>query len=416
VTATPLHVVVVVDHAHVNGGQAKVALDSAVGLARRGHRVTVFAAVGPVDPALAQAGVAVECLFQEDAQTAVSQWRYAAQALWNRTAAQRLSALLSASDPRRTVVHVHGWAKALSPSIGPALTASGVPAVATLHEFFMVCPNGGFFDFPANTACTRAPLSGACLSHNCDSRSPAHKAYRVVRQVVVNRLSGLHSAFGHVITISDLQHAVASPWLPRTIRWHHVPNPVAIADPGPPDAARDDHLLFVGRLSPEKGAAIGLEAARQAGQRVVVVGDGPDGAALSAAFPQATFLGWQTPDEVRGHMARARALLFPSVWYEGQPLTVLEAQALGTPVLVSDICAGREAVVDGETGLHVRSADPVAWAQAVARMASPGEAARMGRNAHAHYWRAPLTLDRHLDGLEEVYGLAVADGAARAAA
>ncbi|WP_293861815.1 glycosyltransferase family 4 protein [uncultured Alsobacter sp.] len=411
-----MHVVIVVDHAHINGGQAKVALDSAVGLARRGHRVTVFSAVGPIDPSLAEAGVAVECLFQQDAQTATSQWRYAGQAMWNPEAAARLKQLLDGCDPRRTVAHVHGWAKALSPSIGPVLLESPVPAVATLHEFFMVCPNGGFFDFPANTACTRAPLSAACITHNCDSRSFVHKAYRVARQSVVNGFSGLHRAFGHVITISELQYTVASPWLPQGIRWHRVPNPVSIDDPGPPDASRrGDHLLFVGRLSPEKGAAIGLEAARRAGQKVVVVGDGPDGEALQAAHPEATFLGWQKPDAVRSAMAQARALLFPSVWYEGQPLTVLEAQALGTPVLVSDICAGREAVIDGDTGLHVRSADVSAWTQAIATIAEPGVAQRMSRAAHARYWRDPLTLERHLDGLEKVYGLALADALAKAA-
>lgn len=413
---SPLHVVIVVDHAHINGGQSKVALDSAIGLSRRGHRVTVFSAVGPIDPALGEAGVAVECLDQPDAMTATSQWRYAGQAMWNAEAATRLEALLKGCDPARTVVHVHGWAKALSPSIGPVLLESAVPAVATLHEFFMVCPNGGFFDFPANTACTRAPLSASCITHNCDSRSFVHKAYRVARQSVVNGFSGLHRAFGHIITISDLQYRVASPWLPQGIRWHRVPNPVSIDDPGVPDAsARGDHLLFVGRLSPEKGAAIGLEAARRAGASVVVVGDGPDGDALRAAHPEATFLGWQKPDAVRREMARARALLFPSVWYEGQPLTVLEAQALGTPVLVSDICAGREAVVDGETGLHVRSADVDAWTAAVAAMAVPGTAARMATAAHDHYWAAPLTLDRHLDGLEEVYALARADALAKAA-
>lgn len=410
------HVVVVVDHAHINGGQAKVALDSAIGLARRGHPVTVFAAVGPIDPALAQAGVTVECLFQQDAQTATSQWRYAGQAMWNAEAASRLEDLLRRCDPRGTVVHVHGWAKALSPSIGPVLRDSPVPAIATLHEFFMVCPNGGFFDFPANTACTRAPLSAACITHNCDSRSFVHKAYRVARQSVVNGFSGLHRAFGHMITISDLQYRVASPWLPQGIRWHRVANPVAIDDPGTPSAQeRGEHLLFVGRLSPEKGAAIGLEAARRAGQKVVVVGEGPDGEALRSAYPEATFLGWQKPEAVRREMARARALLFPSVWYEGQPLTVLEAQALGTPVLVSDICAGREAVVDGVTGLHVRSADVEAWTAAIATVAGPGAAARMGTAAHAHYWRDPLTLDRHLDGLEAIYGLALADALSKAA-
>ncbi len=99
----------------------------------------------------------------------------------------------------------------------------------------------------------------------------------------------------------------------------------------------------------------------------------------------------------------ARALVFPSVWYEGQPLTVLESLALGTPVLVSDVCAGREAVRHGESGLWFRSNDPHALAEAMGHLANDATAMRMGRAAYDLFWAAPLTLERHLDGLERVY-------------
>ena len=81
-----MHVVIVADHAHVNGGQAKVAIDSAVGLAERGQRVTFFAAVAPVDPRLREAGVEVVSLDQPDVETARSQAAFLAQTMWNRKA------------------------------------------------------------------------------------------------------------------------------------------------------------------------------------------------------------------------------------------------------------------------------------------------------------------------------------------
>ncbi|MHB2169660.1 glycosyltransferase family 4 protein [Alsobacter sp. R-9] len=412
----PLHVVVVVDHAHVNGGQAKVAIDSAAGLARRGHRVTLFAAVAPADPSLADAGVSVVLTGQPDAHTATSTLAYSLQAMWNRTAAARLAALLATCDPASTVVHVHGFAKALSPAIGPVITRSRLPAVITLHEFFLVCPNGGFFDFPRNAACRRTPMSLACITHNCDSRSYVHKAYRVVRQGVIDRLSGLHDAFGDVITISHLQRSVAEPLLPKGLRWHHVDNPVPVSDPGPrdPDSAVGE-FLFVGRLSPEKGAPLFLEAARRVGVTAVVVGDGQDGPALRGAYPEARFLGWQSGEAVREAMRKARALVFPSVWYEGQPLTVLEALAMGTPVIVSDICAGRESVVDGESGLHVQGGSVDALADALSRLRDDAVARAMGQAAYARYWADPLTLDRHLDRIEAVYAGARAAGIRAAA-
>ena len=118
-------------------------------------------------------------------------------------------------------------------------------------------------------------------------------------------------------------------------------------DLGPKTNAASGDLIFVGRLSPEKGAALFAEAANRAGLSPTFIGDGPIADELKARYPKARFLGWLPPDEVRRHMRAARALIFPSLWYEGQPLTVLEAKAMGTPVVVSDICAGREEIEDG---------------------------------------------------------------------
>jgi glycosyltransferase involved in cell wall biosynthesis len=102
-------------------------------------------------------------------------------------------------------------------------------------------------------------------------------------------------------------------------------------------------------------------------------------------------------------MRAARALVFPSLWYEGQPLTVMEANAMGTPVVVSDICAGREEVVDGETGLWFKSGDVDALASAMTRLRDDAFVSRLSQAAHARFWRAPPTLETHVDGLEAIY-------------
>ncbi len=123
-----------------------------------------------------------------------------------------------------------------------------------------------------------------------------------------------------------------------------------------PDPASGD-IIFVGRLSPEKGAFVYAEAARRAKLRPTFVGDGPIAGEIARRYPEARLLGWQDAEGVRSAMRAARALVFPSLWYEGQPLTVLEAKGLGVPVIVSDACAGREEVEDGVTGLWFKSQD-----------------------------------------------------------
>jgi len=399
-----MRIVVVSDHAHVNGGQAKVAIESAKGLARRGARVDFFAAVGPADPALAEAGVAVTLLGQDDVLSTGSLARFGAQWLWNEPARRALAALLEQCDPASSIVHVHGWSKALSPSIGWALKAKRASVVHTLHDFYLVCPNGGFYDYHAARNCGRTPMSLACVGHDCDSRGYHRKLMRVGRHALMRQASGLYDSARRIVTISRLQREVAAPYLHRDTIFYAIDNPVDAVNlgPRPTDAAPGD-FLFVGRLSPEKGPRFFAQAARRVGAQAVFVGDGPSMAGLQNEFPEARFLGWKNPDEVRALMRNARALVFPSVWYEGQPLTVYEALAQGAPVIVSDLCAGREAVVDGETGLWFRSGDVASLAQALTRLADDALAGAMSRAAYERYWAAPLSLDRHLDATLAMY-------------
>lgn len=406
-----MRIVIVCDHAHINGGQAKVAIDSAKGLARRGHRVDFFAAVGPVDQGLIDAGVAVTLLEQPDVASTSSLTRFGVQWLWNAPAARSLAALLADCDQQETIVHVHGWSKALSPSIGWALQRAQLPIVHTLHEFYLVCPNGGFYDYHAARNCDFKPMSAGCIAHDCDSRGYHRKLMRVGRHALMQHVSGLYDSARHLITISKLQREVASPYLPKDAVYYEVGNPIDVAATTPKDDAPLGDFLFVGRISPEKGPRFFAEAARLAGVKPVFAGDGPALEGLRQEFPQAEFLGWQKPEAVRALLRKARALVFPSVWYEGQPLTVYEALALGTPVIVSDICAGREAVRDGDNGLWFQSGDAASLAQAIARLSDDATARGMAQAAYAQYWANPLTLDRHLDSVMEVYEQVRADWA-----
>ena len=399
-----MRIVLVVDFASVNGGLAKVAIESAKGLARRGHRVDYFAAVGPVDPSLLDAGVTVTVLDQLDVSSTGSLMRFGLQWLWNAPALKALRALLETCDPRETIVHVHGWSKALSPSIGWVLARDGFPVVHTMHEFYLVCPNGGFYDYHAARDCGLTPMSAKCIGHNCDSRGYHRKLMRVARHAMMQKVSGLYQSARHIITISNLQREVATPYLPVGAVCYDLNNPIDAAPLGPKPADMPlGGFVYIGRLSPEKGVEIFAKAARRAGVQATFVGDGPLSDSLRAAYPEANFLGWQRPEEVRALLRAARALVFPSVWYEGQPLTVYEALAMGTPVISSDLCAGREAVVDGVTGHWFRSGDPDALATCIQSLSDDARARAMSEAAYQRYWAQPLTLDRHLDGLVDIY-------------
>ena len=413
-----LTVVLVLDHASVTGGQARVAFDSAVGLKRRGHEPILFTAAGPVAPELVAAGIRTVCLGQADLVGNPSVAAAAIQGLWNAKAARALGELLATLPRDGTIVHVHGWAKALSPSIAAPIAASGLPTLYTLHEYSLLCPNGGLFNYRTESPCHLRPMSAACWATDCDSRSYGRKLWRAARHLVMDRVAGMPACFPDIVAISRFQVEAVGAHLPAGTRLHLVSNPIGVAPLGHKPAGPVGPLTFVGRISPEKGPFLFAEAARQAGVEALFVGDGPLLAELRRRYPDVRTVGWQSPAAVQRYLREAGALVFPSIWYEGQPLTVLEAKALGTPVIVSDGCAGRESVEDGVTGLWFRSNDAGNLADALQRFASL-DASAMSRAAYDAYWAAPATLDRHVDAVEALYrGLlpgAAADASRRAA-
>ena len=316
-SSSPISVALVLDHASVTGGAAKVAFDSALGLKQAGHRPIVFAAAGPIDPRLTEEGVEVVCLGQHDILNDPSRLGAAARGIWNFEAARRLEALLASLPRGRSVVHVHGWAKALSPSIARPIAASGLPAVCTLHEYFLFCPNGGFFNYNTSEVCQLEPMSGACLTTNCDSRSYPQKLWRCARHSAMSRVARLPQVFSDFIVISDLQDGIVRSRLPKGARVHRVPNPIEAHQLGRKSGPASGGFLFVGRIAREKGPLLFAEAARRAGVVPTYVGDGPIREELAVTLPRSAHRRLEDAGASAGDDARRAGARVPVAMVRG---------------------------------------------------------------------------------------------------
>jgi glycosyltransferase involved in cell wall biosynthesis len=403
VTQPPLNVVLVGDHAYNSGGVTSVVFDSAIGLKKAGHRPIVFAAAGPVDPRLKEADVETVCLDQYALENHPLKVAAFVQGIRNGKAIATLRDLLGGLSRHNSVVHMHSWAKATSPAVAGAIRESGLPAVYTLHDYFLMCPTGGFFNYPGKHVCALEPMSAACLVSNCDARNSVRKAWRCMRQFAIDHVFHLPDVFSDYVYITQFQVGAVGRYLPKGARTHVVSNPIGSENLGPKPSPADGDFVFVGRLSPEKGPLVFAEAARRAGVTPVFVGDGPMRDEIQTAYPEARLTGWKTVAEARAAMRAARVLVFPSLWWEAQGLTAFEAKALGTPVIVSEGCAAAEAVEHGVSGLRFRTGDADSLAEALRALKDDSVVARMSAAAHASYWADPPDLDRHLRAIVAIY-------------
>ena len=198
-----------------------------------------------------------------------------------------------------------------------------------------------------------------------------------------------------------------------------VRNAVKPPDARPEPIAERSPLVCIGRLVPQKGFDMALEAfaliaSRFSWARLEIAGTGPERDTLEATArrlgvgDRVEFLGRLEPDEVPTLLARSTALVMPSR-YEGLPLVALEAAWSARPVVAMAGPGLGEAVADGETGMLVPPGDVEGLAAALASLLTSRERAeRMGRAARLRmeqYW----SIGAAVDGYEAIYDAVLSD-------
>lgn len=393
-------VVLVYDQAYISGGAAKVAIKSAIALKKRGYRVIFFAALDPIDHQLIDNDIEVICIGGEHiANTKNLSTMF--RGIWNNHAKKELEKLLNALDPKSTVVHIHGWTKALSSSIFSACEKSGFKTFITLHEYFTICPNGGVFNYKKGEICSLRPGSIKCAFCNCDKRNYIQKFYRNIRQFVQTKQ--LNKLQPNVIYITDFSKKI----LERNLKYKHtdffIENNVEILDREKVNSSKNKDYLFIGRVSKEKGPDLFCEAVTRTGVSGVVVGSGAMENELKEKYPNIIFTGWLSSNEMKEYIDKSRCLVISSKWYETMGLTIIEMQAKGIPCIVPDNCAGIEYISDKITGVKYKIGDINSLVEAINYTKDNNVISELSDNFYNQDFSERFSIETHTDNLIKAY-------------
>ena len=184
------NVIIVNDFNYIQGGASKVAIDTARLLKDNGINVYFFSAVNKSEKNID--GITYVTTNQNEALKEKNKIKGIINGIYNLKARKEFKRLLLSLDKNETVIHIHGWTKALSSSVFDIAFKMNFKVVLTLHDYFTACPNGGYFDYKENKICKRKPLSWQCIECNCDSRNYGFKIYRLIRQFVQNKIVKLN--------------------------------------------------------------------------------------------------------------------------------------------------------------------------------------------------------------------------------
>lgn len=306
--------------------------------------------------------------------------------LYSDSAYRATKAWIARNDTPRTVYHVHGWSKILTPAVFGALRRVSDRVILHGHDYFNCCPNGAFFNYPKKRDCDLVPLGAACLRCQCDKSSYAEKLWRSGREGLRRVLQRGGTNAGRLLMIHPAQEAsfLRGQW-PRE-RLFAVRNPVSPPQCERVQAERNRGVIFIGRISFEKGADLAALAASRAGLPITFVGDGSEIGKIRQLNPQAVFLGRQDRIGVAQALSRARVAVMPSRWSEPFGLVALEAVGSGVPVVVSSRALVAREIENAGFGLTVDTADVTRFAKVLASLhADDGLVATMSLAGHERY-------------------------------
>lgn len=293
-------------------------------------------------------------------------------AFYNQEAYRNLRRLIR--DVHPDVVYILQQINALSPSVFKACRDEGVRVVHRLSDFNMMCPRSDFLcDGEVCTSCIHGNYSKARFRRCCHG-SRATTEIRVA-SMCFHRFRRL---FDYVDAFVCPTRFTADLLVKSGVDSSKVVVVPTFSTPvisNREEAGLDEgYALYLGRISPEKGVDLLVEAAiANPTMRLKVTGriDGHYPASLKARVETAgvtdrvEFVGFVSGEEKESLISGASCVCCPSTWFENMPNSVLEAYAHAKPVVVFDIGCMPELVRDGETGFVVPLGDVSRLGEAV---------------------------------------------------
>ena len=368
------------------GGEDQVYAAEAALLEARGHRVIRYTA-------------------HNDAVDGMSRATLAKNTLWNGERYRELRALFRRECPE--VVHFHNTLPLVSPAAYYAAHAEGAAVVQTLHNFRLLCPRAILYrDGRVCEDCLPRTFAWPGVRHACYRGSRPATAM-VAAMVSAHRLAGTWAK--RVDVYVALTEFTREKHIEGGLNEEQIAVKPNFVFPDPGWGRHEGRFaLFVGRLEEEKGIGLLLDAwARKRPHiplKIIGAGEGTERVAqASTALPDVEYLGRQPRHMVLEHMKNAAFLIFPSTWYEGFPMTIVEAYATGLPVIASDLGSMSTLVRNRQTGLHF---DPGSVEDLVRKIewawAHEEEVAAMGRVARETF-EGRYTAERNYEMLMKIY-------------
>jgi glycosyltransferase involved in cell wall biosynthesis len=304
------------------------------------------------------------------------------------------------------IVHIHNIQGHLSPSVLLPFKNHSIPIVQTLHDYRLLCPAIHFLSHGRVCESCKGKRYYYCTLKRCRKGELLRSSVAALGSYVRDYFYQYDKLISAYIAPSEFMRKKMVEYGYAQEKIHLLPNAYFGHVPEP-EGSKREHILFAGRLSPEKGVDLLIRAVKNLKVVVNIAGDGPErerlhGLAKEINARNVNFLGFLNAGELGRLYQSALVTVLPSRWYENGPLVVLESYANSTPVVGARIGAIPEFIEDGKTGLLFtpNDADNLHIVLQYC-LTHPGSLKRMGETALRRV-KAENSQAAYLKGLEKI--------------
>jgi glycosyltransferase involved in cell wall biosynthesis len=404
----PDRVIVAVEGSGPTGGAERIAFDTVMLLSEANIPVTIISSAKEIDPSYSKIpgveSIALDLPLHFDRFFAGGKKGMLLNLLEDRDMKILFAKVLAKLDSPKSILHAHGFHNFFTQAILHIATGLQMKTVVTCHDFGITCPTATLFNYPTAEICKLHPLSGACLKSDCMGQDAKRlKQLRFARSWASSKIHHVPAKLDKILAVSDFERDILQRQLGRGISVKTLCNPVDPASEARQNPASSSEYLWIGRMTLEKDGITPAQVCKDLGLNLTFVGDGPLRSDIEAANPDANFLGWLSPEQVKVVQRRARALILSSKWHETASLVVLECLAAGIPCVIPSTSAATNWIDDGVNGLYFEAGNQDSLTTALRKLESDDFVEAMSKQAFDRYWKSPFTLERYKAELFRLY-------------
>lgn len=279
-------------------------------------------------------------------------------------AAKNIELLIKEEKP--DIAHIHLMWGQITPSIFPVLKKYHIPIIFTVHDYRIVCPAYTFRNGKGKICeeCQGHKFY-KCFINSCTKGSKILSAIMASEQYFRNYFFNPSQYINGFIYVSNFAKSIQEKYMPilkntPNITLYNFSTSIIEAIKICPS---EKYFLYFGRLSYEKGVKTLMKAFEKLpDSKLKIVGTGPIEKELHQYKQQRNlqnieFLGYKKGNELTNLVKNAYFVIVPSEWYENNPMTIIEAYSVGTPVIGSQIGGIPEIILNERTGYQFKSFD-----------------------------------------------------------